>query len=171
MIAEPEQYFVHDDGIFPNNSLPVLFYRNALRFPLMFHARWLEMLFSTNNWSNNWRAGIFIYPHYHSNTHEVVGVYKGKTALQISGPTGPILNIAKGDVIIIPAGVAHRNMGSENDVQCVGGYPGGRHYDMNYGRQSERPAADRNIAQVPLPSSDPLLGPGEGLARIWGRPK
>jgi len=38
-------------------------------------------------------------------------------------------------VIIIPAGVAHKNLGSSAYFRCVGGYPPGQSWDMNFERQ------------------------------------
>jgi len=45
-------------------------------------------------------------------------------------------------MLLIPAGVAHCNLGKKKDVICIGGYPGARDYDMKYGKPKERPAAD-----------------------------
>ena len=85
--------------------------------------------------------------------------------LPVVGPV--ILFVEKGDVLVIPAGVAHINLGEENDVICVGGYPGGRDYDIKRGRKDERPRADKNIAEVPLPQTDPVFGKRGGLLKIW----
>jgi uncharacterized protein YjlB len=68
---------------------------------------------------------------------------------------------------VIPAGVAHINLGREKDVTCVGGYPDGMDYDMNYGKEEERPKADRNIASVPVPKTDPVFGEQGGLPDLW----
>jgi uncharacterized protein YjlB len=76
--------------------------------------------------------------------------------------------VEKGDVLIIPAGVAHKNLGEEKDVICIGGYPGGRDFDINYGKPEERPIADEHIAALPLPAADPVYGRGKGLAELWG---
>jgi uncharacterized protein YjlB len=70
-------------------------------------------------------------------------------------------------VLVIPAGVAHKNLGGENDVGVVGAYPDGRDYDMNYGKPGERPGTDENISGVPIPSGDPVLGNNKGLTTIW----
>jgi uncharacterized protein YjlB len=137
MKIKPEQFFVKDDGIFPNNSLPIIFYPKALDLPKLFPAIAVRKLFQKNNWGNNWKQGIYTYHHYHSITHEVLGVCKGETLLQLGGEQGITLFIEEGDVLIIPAGVAHMNLGKEKDVICVGGYPNGKDYDMNYGKEGE----------------------------------
>jgi uncharacterized protein YjlB len=166
-MMEPVLYLLPENSIFPNSKLPVLHYRKAIDLPLLFPALTLRWIFRRHGWGNNWRSGIFTFHHYHSITHEVLGVVRGKTRLQLGGAEGIVISIEKGDVIVIPAGVAHRNLGKEKDVICVGGYPKGRDYDMNYGLPGERPAADRNIATLPIPLTDPVSGAKQGLPRIW----
>ena len=166
-MQQPEQYFVKDNGIFPNSILPVLYYRNGLKLPSLFSAMHVKNIFEKNDWSNNWRNGIYTYHHYHSITHEVVGIIRGKTILQLGGDDGIELNIQKGDVLVIPAGVAHKNLGNEKDAIAIGAYPGGRDYDMNYGKPGERPATDNNISKLPVPSTDPLFGKASGVPKIW----
>jgi len=97
----------------------------------------------------------------------VMAVIKGSSTLQLGGENGIHLKIEKGDVILIPAGVAHRNLGKEKDVICVGGYPRGKDYDMNYGKPEERPAADERIAQATIPRFDPVTGKPDPLNMIW----
>ena len=75
-----------------------------------------------------------------------------------------------GDVIIIPAGVAHKNFGATGDFGVVGAYPEGQDWDMNYGRPGERPAVDSNIRRVALPKADPLYGIAGPLLEQWGAP-
>ena len=96
-----------------------------------------------------------------------MGVVKGSTTLLLGGENGTEVKITKGDVLVIPAGVAHKNLDGENDVVCIGGYPGGAAYDMNYGKPGERPEADRNIARVPLPATDPVAGTAGILPQEW----
>jgi uncharacterized protein YjlB len=169
----PQKVFVEyshvlkDDGIFPNSSLPVLVYKNVLDFPLIFEATYIIHLFEKNHWSNCWKGGIFTYQHYHSNTHEALGIYKGKTTLLLGGDKGLSVTVEKGDVVIIPAGVAHKNLGKEHDVSCVGAYPGGTKYDLCTGQKEERPLADTKIALVPLPDRDPVLGLKGGTEKYW----
>ncbi len=70
-------------------------------------------------------------------------------------------------MIVIPAGVAHKNLGSEHNLVVVGAYPHGREHDMCYGKHEERPASDRNIVSVPIPESDPLYGSDGPLLEHW----
>ena len=165
--ANMEQIVLQDDGTFPNSRLPALLYKGALDIPLLFPATRVRHLFEKHGWSNSWDAGIFEYHHYHSITHEVLGIYKGHTTLLLGGPGGQKVFVEKGDVLIIPAGVAHKNLGSENAVGVIGAYPNGRHYDMNYGKAGERPNTDRNIKSVPLPENDPVFGRDKGLFNSW----
>lgn len=166
----PLQYHVTGNGIFPNSYLPVLLYKNT--FPISGDASdAISQTFAKNNWKNNWTGGVYTYHHYHSITHEVLGVYKGETILQLGGDDGIQVTVAAGDVLIIPAGVAHKNLGRENDIGCVGGYPDGRDFDINKGAAGERPQTDRNIAAVPLPGTDPVTGKSGGLNDIWKTPR
>jgi uncharacterized protein YjlB len=162
-----EQFLLPDDGIFPNSDLPVLLYRGVLKLPKILAPAYIRRLFRKNGWSNAWNYGIYEYNHYHSITHEVLGVHKGQTRLLLGGGKGVKVKIARGDVIIIPAGVAHRNLEKLSDVQCIGAYPGGSDYDINYGNVGERPQADRNIARVPVPTHDPVFGKKAGLVKFW----
>jgi uncharacterized protein YjlB len=146
--------------VFPNNSLPILLYPKVLHLPRLFPALAVRKLFQKNNWGNNWKQGIYT-------SHEVLGVCKGEALLLLGGEQGVTLFVEEGDVLIIPAGVAHMNLGEEKDVICVGGYPDGKDYDMNYGKKSERPATDENIASVTLPLTDPVFGKKDGLLKLW----
>jgi uncharacterized protein YjlB len=74
--------------------------------------------------------------------------------------------VQAGDIIVIPAGVGHKNLGSDN-LGIVGAYPDGRNWDVNRGLPGERPQTDKNIAALPIPSTDPLLGKSAGLPSIW----
>jgi uncharacterized protein YjlB len=163
----PIPYFLKENLLFPNSPYPALHYKRVLNLIANDEAKSIINLFLEHNWTNNWEAGIFTYHHYHSNTHEAIGIADGSTELQLGGDSGKILFIEKGDVLVIPAGVAHKNLGSENQVTCVGGYPDGKDYDMNYGKPGERPGTDKNIAQVPMPSTDPVYGKSQGLVQIW----
>lgn len=162
-----DEYIIKDNGIFPNSNLPVLHYKQALPLPLLFAGSKVKTLFQKNGWTNNWKAGIYPYHHYHSNTHEAMAVISGQTLLLLGGENGIMLTLKKGDVIVIPAGVAHKNLGKENNITCIGGYPDGKDFDMNYGAIGERVRAEKMIAQVPLPVSGPVCGKEDPLLSVW----
>ena len=156
-----------DDGMIPNSRLPLIVLQNAVQLPPAAAAPLFEKLFLANGWEGAWSDGIYTYHHYHSTAHEALGVLKGSATVQLGGENGIKQKITAGDVLIIPAGVAHKNLGASSDFSVVGAYPKGQQWDMNYGRPQERPAADENIARVPLPESDPVYGKDGPLLRHW----
>jgi uncharacterized protein YjlB len=79
------------------------------------------------------------------------------------------VRLTAGDVVVIPAGVAHKNDGASSDFRVVGAYPDGTGPDMQYGKPGERPGTDRNIAAVPSPAADPVHGSAGPLTRLWRR--
>jgi uncharacterized protein YjlB len=166
---ELRTYTLRDNGKFPNSHLPVLHYLNHISLPWLFKGTKVKQLFRNNGWTNNWRAGIYTYAHYHSNTHEALAVIHGSTSLQLGGEDGITVRISAGDVLVIPAGVAHQNMGKENDVVCIAGYPQGAAYNMCYGKPEERPDADLAIGKIPAPESDPLHGERGELIQVWSK--
>jgi uncharacterized protein YjlB len=168
-LGEPEVLVreLKDDGIFPNNKLPLLLYRKAVVLPKNDPATTFEKFFSANGWHGTWRNGIYSYHHYHSTAHEVLGIYCGTAKVELGGGDGVVHEVHPGDVIIIPAGVAHKNLGSSADFGVVGAYPHGQDWDMNYGKIGERPQADRHIARVALPKADPIYGLGGPLMEQW----
>jgi len=159
---------VEDDGTYPNNGrLPLLIYPGALVLPERDPAAAFEKLFADNQWDGSWRDGVYAFHHYHSTAHEVLGVYGGTAEVQLGGPQGPVLSVAVGDVMVIPAGVAHKNLGSSADFRVVGAYPLGQRPDMNRGVTGARPDADIRIARLPLPAADPVHGPAGPLLTLW----
>jgi uncharacterized protein YjlB len=162
-----QKFYLKDDGVFPNNSLPVLYYPGVLLLPGLFPAGEVKDIFTQNDWKNPWQSGIYTFHHYHSNTHEVIGVVRGETTIELGGDNGVRLKIQKGDVIILPAGTAHKNLGDENAVVCVGAYPKGKEYDMFYGQEGDRPGTDENIKKVKIPDHDPVFGTQGGVLKYW----
>ena len=160
-------YRFSDDGRIPNSRLPLLHYRqvSVLTGPEL--ADWFEEQFTAHHWLGTWRNGILPYTHYHSTSHEVLGIYQGTAMLQVGGEHGPFVPVAAGDVLVIPAGVGHKNGKQSADFGVVGAYPDGRAWDLLRGEAHERPRADQNIAQVPMPQTDPLFGKSGPLIAQW----
>jgi uncharacterized protein YjlB len=166
-VVEPEQFSFKDDGVFPNSVLPVLLYRQAFKREPGDRAFVVEQRFAENDWINSWRNGVYSFAHYHSTTHEVLGVYGGAATLRLGGEHGKNVEVYAGNVIVIPAGVAHQNIGASEDFAVVGAYPDGREWDLLRGRAGERPKADHAIAALPISDNDPIYGPEGPLQRIW----
>ena len=168
--VEVEAHVFADDGLIPNNpKLPFLIYSEALDLPGDDPAVACEAVFRANGWGGSWRNGIYPFPHYHSTAHEVLGICRGEAMVRFGGAAGIVRTVRSGDVVIIPAGVGHHNLGAAVDLLVVGAYPAGQRWDLCYGRPEERPRVLSNIERVPLPASDPLYGPDGALLGHWRR--
>ncbi len=166
-----ESHRFEDDGVFPNGRYPALVYRGILD-PKADLASGFDELFARNGWTSSWRNGLYTFHHYHSTAHEVLGIYRGNVRIALGGPGrgGRLVELQAGDVVVVPAGLAHKNDHQSPDFGTVGAYPRGTSYDMMYGKKAERPGADRNIDRVLLPPSDPVEGPRGSLPQLWKMP-
>ena len=161
--------FADDDAIPNNPSLPFLVYPGALNLPGDDPAATCEAVFAANEWSGSWRNGIYPFPHYHSTAHEVLGICRGEAKVRFGGNAGITLTVRAGDVVVIPAGVGHQNLGAGADFLVVGAYPRGQSWDLCRGLAEERPQVRDNIARVPLPAADPVYGAAGPLVEHWWR--
>lgn len=162
--ANLRKLFFSDDGVIPNHPrLPVLVYTAALESDPG-HA---EELFNRHNWRNSWVNGVFDYHHYHSNSHEVLGVISGEAELLIGGEHGELLTLRAGDVIVLPAGTGHKKISASSDFRIAGAYPDGVEYNTRTGKPGDRPDAVEEIQRVPVPDMDPVYGKHGPLTRIW----
>nr|WP_320013529.1 hypothetical protein [uncultured Desulfobacter sp.] len=160
-------YVFKDDGTYPNNILPLVFLKQAIQSTGPISPFTIENVFHENKWVNCWRNGLFAFHHYHSTAHEALGIYCGWVTAQLGGPDGKIVTIEAGDVVVIPAGVAHKNIDQSPDFRVVGAYPTGQVPDMKYGKPGERPTADQNIQSIDLPEYDPVYGKTGPLMELW----
>jgi uncharacterized protein YjlB len=163
-MVEPLAFTFDDNGTIPNSRLPLLVYRDAV--PADPTA--IEHLFATNRWPPAWRDGVHPFHHFHSTAHEVLGVAHGEASVLFGGPGGQVLTVRAGDVVVIPAGVAHCNQGQSGDLLIVGAYPdNGPGPDLRRGKPAEHDAAERAVAAVPVPAADPVAGVDGALPRLW----
>ncbi len=102
-IVQPEQLHFKDDGVYPGSVLPVLLYRAAITVDAQDLASVFERAFEQNDWRNSWRNGVYSFAHYHSTSHEVLGVYHGSAKLRLGGEHAQTVDLRSGDVILIPA--------------------------------------------------------------------
>jgi uncharacterized protein YjlB len=161
MNRDVETYTFEDDGLIPNSKLPVLVYHEVAP------ASW-EELFADNNWAGAWRNGIYPFHHFHSTSHEVLGIARGSAEVVLGGPGGRRFSIRPGDVLVLPAGTGHCNAGGGADLLVIGAYPNGMSWDLRRGAAEEREEVLANVAAVPLPDADPVHGRAGPLVELWG---
>lgn len=160
-------YDLKDDGTIPNSPLPLLVYPGAIDLSNGDPAVTIEQVFAANTWDRSWRNGIYPFHHYHSTAHEVLGIAKGSTKVHMGGPDGVTFSIQAGDVMVIPAGVGHKNLGASADLLVIGAYPPGPSWDLCRESSSEHAQALKNIPHVPKPSADPVYGSDGPLITLW----
>lgn len=162
--AEIQTFTFKEDGLLPNNpSLPAVLYSGVLKDQT---AR-IEQIFNENGWLNSWQDGVFPYHHYHSNAHEVLGVISGAALVQIGGDSGATFEVSPGDVLVLPAGTAHKSLSSSDDFLVTGAYPGGAQYNLRRATPEDWSEALPEISNVPLPASDPVYGNMGPLLKSW----
>jgi uncharacterized protein YjlB len=166
LLYQPDIFYFKDDGKIPNSKFPLLLYHGMVPSGHDRPDQWYLEQFASQNWSNAWTNGIYGFHHYHSTSHEVLGIFSGSALLHLGGEQGEKVEVVKGDIIVIPAGVGHKKIKGSN-LGVVGAYPDGRDWDLLRGLDGERPQADENIRSLPVPSTDPILGPNKGLTTIW----
>ncbi|MGW8202812.1 hypothetical protein sphantq_00687 [Sphingobium sp. AntQ-1] len=150
----------------PNNArLPVILYRGVENGPCETIAKAFEDRFALNGWPPKWRDTIFGYHHYHSTSHEALGVAAGNATLELGGPGGRTVEVTAGDVLLLPVGTGHRRISQSKDFLVVGAYPDGEDWDIC--RSAPDNAARRRIATLKVPERDPIGG-GEGpMTTAW----
>ena len=162
------RHLLQDDGVYPNNALlPLIVYQKALLLPESDADKKLIDLLETNDWVDSWVDSIYDYHHYHSTAHEVLGAIEGSARVKFGGPNGPAILLEKGDVVVIPAGVAHKAIDLYDNFQCVGAYPSGQDFDIMADKPGQRERAIENIRELALPTSDPIYGLDGPLLTNW----
>ena len=158
-----------DDGVIPNNpKLPFIHYLGVVALPERGDpAAVFEGLFERNGWGNSWRNGIYDYVHYHSGTHEVLGIARGHARVRFGGNSGKVVDLREGDVVILPAGTGHQSLDASKDLLVIGAYPPNGKYDECRGSRQEHERALDSIQKVPLPAKDPVYGADGPLMDAW----
>ena len=162
-----ETYRFADDGVVPNNpALPLVVYRGVLAEGAD-RAGACERMFARNGWGGGWRNGIYAEHHYHSTAHEALGIARGNARVRLGGESGKVVELHVGDVVVIPAGIAHKREAASGDLMVIGAYPRGQHPDMCRAEAGQHDRALANIAAVALPEADPVTGRSDPLLEHW----
>ncbi|MGY3530108.1 hypothetical protein [Bradyrhizobium sp. USDA 4452] len=166
--AEPLTFVFQDDGLVPNNPMPFLVYKGAVNLGKDPEAM-IERLFGDNGWGAMWRNGVYDFAHYHATVHEVLGVACGSARVQFGGARGRALEIAAGDIAILPAGTGHQCLSASGDFNVVGAYPPGPPMDLQRPTPENHAKALKTIPLVAIPATDPVMGKDGPLVRLWKR--
>ena len=109
-----------------------------------------------------WRYTMYSQSHFHSTAHEVLCVASGKARLCFGGKENPErveAVLEKGDVMIVPVGVAHCLLDDLGGFNMVGSYPIGKSWDMCYGREGEGEEEKvKGIGSLGWFEKDPIFG-------------
>lgn len=164
--------FCTEDRPYPGSRLPVLWYRGALSFcdSVKLWRRSLRHL--VNGWDVQWMGTVQNRLHFHSTAHEALAVADGSAVMRFGGPRRGFRRTVKaGDIIIIPAGVAHAAERTTKTFRVIGMYPAEQYYDMRYGSPNEYEAVCLNIRKLQKPLCDPFFGVDGPLLDHWIVPK
>jgi len=167
---KPHLFHFKDDGRTPNNRLPLVLYRS----PVALHgdldpAAVFEDLFAARGWRGSWRNGMYAFLHFHTGTHEVLGIARGRLRAEFGGSKGRIVELKAGDVVILPAGTGHRRLSASRDLLVVGAYPAAGSYDEPKPADIPHAKAVAAIARVRVPAEDPVYGKKGALVQLWRR--
>jgi uncharacterized protein YjlB len=164
---EPLTFVFQDDGLVPNNPMPLLLYKQAIDVANDHPEKTIEGLFGANGWGDMWRNGVYDYPHYHATVHEALGIARGHARVRFGGNDGKEIEVAAGDVAILPAGTGHQCLSASRDFSVVGAYPPGARMQVTLPTPENHRKALKTIPQVKLPTTDPVLGEDGPLVRLW----
>jgi uncharacterized protein YjlB len=167
---EPLTFTFADDGSVPNNPMPFLVYKGAIDVDNEHPEKTIEGLFGANGWGEMWRNGVYDFLHYHATVHEVLGIARGHARVRFGGNRGKEIEIAAGDVAILPAGTGHQCLSASRDFSVVGAYPPGPKMHVTLPTPENHRKALTTIPAVELPKTDPVMGKDGPLVRLWSRP-
>ncbi|THD64203.1 MAG: hypothetical protein E7813_16750 [Bradyrhizobium sp.] len=166
---EPLTFVFKDDGLVPNNPLPFVVYKKAIDLANAHPERTIEGLFGANGWGQMWRNGVYDYLHYHATVHEALGIARGHAQVRFGGDHGREIEIAAGDVAILPAGTGHQCLSASKDFSVVGAYPPGPQMHVTLPTPENHAKALKTIPEVKRPNTDPVRGADGPLVRLWKR--
>jgi uncharacterized protein YjlB len=168
-MPDVQAFRFEDDGETPNNPrLPLVVYRAAVKLAGEHDpAAPFERAFAKHGWGGGWRNGIYPFLHFHTATHEVLGIARGRATVEFGGAKGQALTVEAGDVVVLPAGTGHRRIEASGDLLVVGAYPRNASFDQKRPGQVDHKKAVAAIAEVPMPEMDPVHGREGPLMTLW----
>ncbi|KAH8592981.1 hypothetical protein B0O99DRAFT_516597, partial [Bisporella sp. PMI_857] len=153
---------IPNHGLIPNTFIqnkPLLIYRSCI--PVSASTSSIELhLKAVGAAISQWRYTMYRTAHFRSTTREVLRISNGNAKLYFGGERNQDrveVEVKKGDVVIVLAGVGHRLLDDfESGFEMVGSYPKGRHWDMYYGKEGEEKV--QSIEKLEWFEKDPVYG-------------
>lgn len=157
-----------DDGDIPNHpQWPMIVYQGVIGADVADVAYAFELLFARHGWGNGWRNGIYAFPHYHSNYHEVLGIAAGEALVRFGGASGREIKVSKGDAVLLPAGTGHQRLSASADLLVIGAYPPGPSCDLKRAGETDKAQIRARIGKVARPAQDPIVGSSGPAVTMW----
>jgi uncharacterized protein YjlB len=164
---KPLTFAFEDDGLVPNNPMPLLIYKAAVDVSRGHPEQVIEILFGRNGWGDTWRNGIYDYLHYHATVHEALGVARGHALVLFGGERGEAIELNPGDVAVLPAGTGHKCIFASANFSVVGSYPPGARMQVTRPTPENYRKALETIPKVQKPVNDPVFGMHGPLLDLW----
>lgn len=141
-------YLTPDDWV-PNNSQhPVI--KFAMAEGISADSGAMTAMLKQAGWVTQWQAPLYSYQHFHSTSHVLLTVLKGRGRMQLGGDRGEIVSLQTGDIYFLPAGTGQRLMNSSGNFEVLAAYPEGQCWDICRSALSQ--TALKRLSQIPLPS-------------------
>ncbi|SER72343.1 Uncharacterized protein YjlB [Propionibacterium cyclohexanicum] len=163
-IVEPTKHVIADSPTNPGNSVPVLHYRQAVQSTGDLTVEF-DQLFTRHRWLGAWTAQLYDVDHVHPDAFEVLGIVRGEGVVVCGGVPGTGIDVAPGDVLVIPAGVTHRS--GAGPLTVVGAYFEDARPSTVKVAGSDTVMMAEQAANVPAPDMDPIFGDNGPLERIY----
>ncbi|TFK47407.1 cupin domain-containing protein [Heliocybe sulcata] len=168
-----ETYHIPRHGRIPNSdptSKPLIYYQSLFK-PGASKTAIKDYVNSIKVVEPQWTYTMYPTSHFHSTSHEAIMILTGSALLLFGGEGNPgkvELEVKAGDALLIPAGVAHRQLkeiGLEV-FEMMGAYPiRAEHWDMCYGLEEEGDTEGR-IKRLDWFKEDPFFGQGGPAAKV-----
>ena len=167
----PTAFYLQENDAIPNNpDLPVLLYRDVLDSTRADKHRQFQHYFEQNGWKGIWKNGLYDYHHFHSSSHEALGIASGSADMELGGDGEKTITVKAGDLILLPAGTGHRRVSASENLVIIGAYPEGQqNYDVCRSKSDYSGNLAPHLKTVPLPKNDPIYGSEGPLLQFWNR--
>ena len=152
-----QRVYLVDDGTFPNNDqYPTLLLKSVFDGT---QAEGVRRITNDGKWTPPWAWGIFEYHHYHSRAWELLLCVRGEASVQLGGSTGPTVSISRGDSVLIPPGVAHKQLNANGGFTLLGAYPT-QDFDGSIDTLTGLPTSEQRdrIKACFVPLTEPITG-------------